>query len=308
MIAMFGVLVSIIFLVLVCSGYCANFPYFEGKRGWWWYEDPKKEEKIEKVYNDTTIIKVQPPLEVREPKKEEPKEPPKKEELRIKPLHEYSYEELLYMPVEEFRKIFEYYANKAISEPTEENVYNYFNLVDVLRKKAFLFSSVYAYVAQKYGQYLPGVVYPVNVPGIESRLALQTNEVERIVFGRINDYGLVFFVRSGCPYCEVQYNILKRLIARGVRVKVVDITGRSDLVSRFGIEVVPTIVLVYKNGDYIPISSGVESLDSLMFKIYRGIAILEGENPGRYGLYDFQKGTPLDPFEPPPLWRNKNSK
>lgn len=286
------------------------------KTGWWWYESPVKTPPV-------TETRRQPVEEKKEEKvKEEEKKEEKKEkkevivetrpekESPVKPLTEYTYEELLYMSPEEFKKVFDYYLNLAIGKPTEENLYYFFNVLDVARKKAALFSSMYAYTMQKYAQYLPTVAYPYVNPGIHARIESQQKEVESYVYGKARDYGLIVFVKPGCPYCEVQLNILKPLLMRGIDYKVVDVTRHPEVVSRFGIEVTPTIILVHRTkGDFMPVASGVQSLDAIEENIMRALQLIEGTiNPGQYGIYEFQKGTPVDPFEPPPLWKNKKQK
>jgi len=288
-----------------------SFSYYEdpGKKGWWWYEPPvtKKDVKLKssEVKKSPDVVEKKEEIKKEEPKKE-PLMKTQEEEL-IKPLEEYTYEELLYMHPKQFSKLLDHYLEKAVGEPTEQNVYYYFNLVDVARKKAALFSSTYQYVANKYAQYLPTTVYPYTVPGISARMEMQSREIEKYVIGMRDRYGLIVFVRPDCPYCEAQLRILDRAVMDGINIKVVDITSEPVSVSKFGIEIVPTIVFVHRaSGNFITIASGVTSLDNIYYAISKALQIFElNESPGRYGIYEFQKGTPLDPFEPPPLWRNK---
>ena len=298
--------------------YKTGLSYYEnpGKTGWWWYQVEEKHEQAsqpqekkpdssvkkeeeKQVYEtvNTYQFQTQQPLQTYSATggNEE-----------IKPLEEYTYEELLYMHPEKFRKIYNYYLEKAVGEPTEKNLFYLFNLQDVLRKKAALFASVYSYVNQKYAQYSVDNVIPVTVPGIQLSRELRLQEVESYVIGKKDDYGLIFFVKSTCPYCAVQENILKPLVMSGITIKKVYIDNRPDIAAKFGIEIVPTIVLVHrKSGEFMTIASGVTAINDIKVNISRALRILEGENPGYYHVYDYQKGTPLDPFEPPPLWRKK---
>ena len=273
-----------------------NFSYTEkpGTQGWWWYQEEKKEEKK----------KPKEQLKKLEPKPVEKAE--KKDE--ILPLEKYTYEELLYMDPEKFNKIFTHYLHQAIKEPNERNMFYLFNLLDVARKKAAMFAYAYTYTMQKYSQYLPTAAYPVSVPGMEKRMELIENEVNNYVFGKKDSYGLIIFLKRGCPYCDVQLNILRRAELQGLRIKKVYYETNPEIVTKFGVETFPTIILVHKNGNFLPIGSGVVSLGDIYKAIAQGLRILEGEEPGRFGIYEFQQGTPLDPYEPPPLWRNKNKK
>ncbi len=267
-----------------------------GKRGWWWYET-EKNIKSEKKEKDDEVKREKAEKQLQEKQKEFKEE--------VKPLTEYTYEELLYMEPKKFRELFNYYLERAIAQPTEENLFYYFNLVDVARKKAALFSYMYDYTMQKYAQYLPTTVYPVSVPGIEARIERQKDEILKYVLGKKNDYGLIVFIQPGCPYCEAQIRILDRASIDGINIKYVDITRYPESISKFGIEVTPTIIIVHRNGQYLTIGSGVQALDTIYFAIYRALRIFEGEDPARATIYEFQRLTPLDPYEPPPLWRKK---
>jgi hypothetical protein len=282
----------------------------EGKRGWWWYEDPiKKEEEKKKEVKKEEAKK-------EEPKKEEVKrEEPKKEELKreeevIKPLHEYSYEELLRMPVEKFKKIYEYYEKLAVSNPTEENLYYFYNILDVARKKALLFTMQAMYVWQKYPE-LSEVAkdVPTVVPGLYAKQEARTKEIDSYLNGKRWEYGLIVFVSERCPYCKTQLGILKIFIENyGWEVKVVDVNYDKRAVAVFGIESVPSIIIVSRRtGEWFPLATGVISLYELKERIYLAIRWIEGDlQPERWGLYKFQEGGGLDPLKPSPLWNKEN--
>lgn len=265
-----------------------SLPYNEasGEYGWWWYKE-EREKKLKKPPE-----KVLPSREKKE-----------KAEQEVLPLEKYTYEELLYMEPEKFRKIFNHYLNQALKEPNEKNMYYFFNILDVARKKAALFSYVYAYTAQKYAQYLPTVAYPVVYPGIMQRIMLTKEEVRNYVFGKKDMYGLILFMKRGCPYCDLQMRILEKAELSGLRVKKVYYEDYPEVVAKFGIETFPSLIIVYRDGRYMPIGSGVMSLSEIYRAISKALRIFEGEKPGRYGIYEFQKGTPIDPYEPSPLWR-----
>jgi conjugal transfer pilus assembly protein TraF len=282
----------------------------DGRKGWWWYEDPvKKEEEAKR-------------REVRkeEARKEEKKEEAKKEEVRkeearkeeeVKPLHEYSYEELLRMPVDKFKKIYEYYEKLAVSNPTEENLYYFYNILDVARKKALLFTMQAMYVWQKYPE-LAEVAkdVPTVMPGVYAKREEISREVEGYLNARRGEYGLVVFVSERCPYCKAQLGILRTFIENyGWEVKVVDVDYDKRAVAVFGIETVPSIIIVSRRtGEWFPLSVGVISLYELKERIYLAVRRIERDlEPGRWGLYKFQEGTGLDPLKPSPLWDKKNN-
>jgi conjugal transfer pilus assembly protein TraF len=286
--------------------------YYDGKRGWWWYEDPVKKEEKKEAKKEKQKREEQ---KKEETKKEEPKkEEVKKEELKkegevIKPLYEYSYEELLRMPIDKFKKIYEYYENLAISNPTEENLYYFYNVLDVARKRALLFTMQSMYVWQKYPELSTAKDVPTVVPGLYAKHEAISQEVENYLSSKRWDYGLIVFVSSRCPYCRAQLGIVNTFVKDyGWEVKVVDIDYDKRAVSVFGIETVPTIILVSKRtGEWFPLSSGVIAMSEIKERIYLAVRKIEGDlQPEKWGLYKFQEGTSLDPFKPSPLWDKEN--
>ncbi len=265
-------------------------PYYHAptKEGWWWYKDYKKPK--EETVKEEEKLKKQP-----------------QQSYTPKPLKEYTYEELLYMHPDEFQKLYDYYLKKAVEMPTEQNVYEFYNLQDVARKKALLFAHYSGYVWQKYPELSTERDVPIVGPGLTQRRDLIAGELRTYAQKNASEFGYIVFVQPGCGYCQAQLKILKYAEADGIPVKVVDITKHPDVQTKFGVEVTPTIIVVdRKTGQYMPISAGVISLDEIYTRTARAIRLISGgDDPARYGIYDFQRGTSLDPLEPPPLWKNK---
>ena len=116
-----------------------------------------------------------------------------------------------------------------------------------------------------------------------------------------DDFGLLFFYSPTCEYCEEQEQIMRYFEDRyGWEIKRIDFTQESTLADMFGVTIVPTILLVYRNSkEAIPVSAGVISLSEMEDKIYRGIRLLAGEiTPEEYSIYDFQKGGGFDVTAP----------
>ncbi len=285
---MLNLFFSLLLIVLPSISYSVEYTH-SPKEGYWWYKDPLKE-----------------------PQKEE--EPPEEEQKQsssspqIKPLKEYSYKELLYMHPNEFKPIFEHYKDLAVMNPTEENLWNYYNILDVLRKKALLFTQASMYFLQKYPEF-GEIDIPLTNPAKSAQRKIISQEISNTL--KRTDYGLLVFVQPNCGFCEAQLRILKRFGQRhNIPIKVIDITQDSDATSLFGIESTPTIIVVsQKDRDWFFLSSGVLSLDEIEERVFTTIKHLEGEKlPEQWGLYDFQKGGGMDPTVPSPLWREEINK
>jgi len=261
------------------------------KPGWWWYKDFKKEKPEEQKKEAST---------------KQPKTEQKQEQQSYKPLKEYTYEELLYMHPDEFAKLYDYYLKKAVQKPTEESVYEFYNIQDVARKKALLFANISGFVWQKYPELTTERDVPIVGPGITQKAEMIKEEVRQYAQTNAQDFGYVVFVQEGCKYCDAQLQILKKAVLDGIAVKVVDIARQPQVAAQFGIETTPTIILVERSsGKHLPIASGVTALDDIYKRTQRAIRLLRGESPETYGAYDFQKGTSLDPTVPSPLWKKK---
>lgn len=264
------------------------------KPGWWWYKDFKKEKPAEQPKQESKQI-----TEKQQPQKKE-------QQPEFKPLKEYSYEELLYMHPDEFAKLYDYYLKKAVQKPTEESVYEFYNVQDIARKKALLFANVSGFVWQKYPELSTERDVPIVGPGITQKAEMIKEEVRQYAQTNAQDFGYVVFVQEGCKYCDAQLQILKKAVLDGIAVKVVDIARQPQVAAQFGIETTPTIILVERSsGKHLPIASGVTALDDIYKRTQRAIRLLRGESPETYGAYDFQKGTSLDPTVPSPLWKKK---
>lgn len=292
--AIFLVLVLFIFPVWAQNSLEQNKEaYYKAptKEGWWWYKDYQKSKKEEAKEEDK---------ETEQPAQAFISKP-------LKELKEYSYEELLYMHPDEFAKIYDFYLKKAVQKPTEESVYEFYNLQDVARKKALLFAHYAGYVWQKYPELSTERDVPISGPGITKRRDLIVKELQEYAKKNASEFGYVVFVQPGCGYCDSQLKILKYAESDGIPVKVVDISKNPSVQAKFGVEVTPTIIVVdQKTGQYMPISSGVVSLDEIYTRTARAIRLMTGgDDPARYGIYDFQKGTSLDPLEPSPLWKKE---
>jgi len=261
------------------------------KPGWWWYKDFKKEKQEEQK---------------KQASPEQTKTEQKQEQPEYKPLKEYAYEDLLYMHPDEFAKLYDYYLKRAVQKPTEESVYEFYNIQDVARKKALLFANISGYVWQKYPDLTTERDVPIVGPGITQKAEMIKEEVRQYAQVNAQDFGYVVFVQEGCKYCDAQMQILKRAAMDGIAIKVVDIARQPQVAAQFGIETTPTIILVERSsGKHLPIASGVTALDDIYKRTQRAIRLLKGESPETYGAYDFQKGTSLDPTVPSPMWKKK---
>ncbi|MEM4619120.1 MAG: conjugal transfer protein TraF [Desulfurococcaceae archaeon] len=295
------------------SWYTYNEP--GGKTGWWWYK-----EYIEVMNNKTASDnRLNNRTKITETKEEKGKEPtfsnekPKdkadevKKSFRFRPLSEYKYEELLKLSPQELKEMYEYYLDRAMTMPTEENVRDFLYVVDLIRRKSLMFTHAVKYVIERDPELNLVDFYSVAGPAV---IGNRVRYLEYIWNAKnlTHKYGLILFVKKGCPYCEIQYNIIRRAY-QGVPLdlKVVDISENPYAAVKFNVDYVPAIYLVYFPNESIHfLSSGVLTAADLMERITFLLEELERKvDIHRYGVPEYYRGTPADPKHAPRRWRGQ---
>lgn len=245
------------------SGYGPGYDG-EVKKGWYWYEVEK--EKPDEEENDP--IETSPDIDPWS------------------------------LSAEGFRKLLDETKDRAVADPTVENVTRYIELQDVARRKSVAFANVYQMVMQTHPGFSTASEYPSVNPGIRALTLTRSDEVEASIREAAWDFALVYFQRPDCRFCRAQNGILAYFLDKySWDVKKVNIYEEPEAASRFNVSVVPHILVVYREtGKYMPVSSGVVSLTDLEQRLYRSIRYLRGEtSPARFSLYEYQIGGAGDP-------------
>src|SRR5512137_3168167 len=109
--------------------------YTDSATGWWWYQ--------------------------KEPEKQAEKPARKKKPAKPTPsLRDFTYEQIWEMHPDLFQEFAEALKKKAVQNPSEENVKEYFEVQEIARKKALAFSNVAQFVWQKYPELTTKKDYP----------------------------------------------------------------------------------------------------------------------------------------------------
>jgi len=154
----------------VTTGY-----YSDQKRGFWWYDDPKPEEKKEEA-------KV-PEVAVQSPKKER----------RLPKLKDYPVEQLYKMHPDDFVALLNDFEKKAVMDPSEENLHDYYVVQDIARRKSLAFANTASYVWQKYPELTVNKDAPTTTPGRNAAMKLRTDDVDNKLIAERDDFGLIYF-------------------------------------------------------------------------------------------------------------------
>jgi len=248
------------------------------KGGWWWYE--KEAVKPEPREKEKKLVE-----------KEVPKH-------RIPNMDDYIVDKLWNMHPDDFQALLMDFQKKAVREPTESNVRDYYVMQDIARRKSLAFAHVASYVMQKYPRLNVASAAPLNAPGRNATVQARHEDTVNVLRDNKDDFALLYFTAPGCKYCDVQNGILVYFIQRtGWQVKRIDVQEQPDLAARFNIQTTPSIILIYRNsGDFFPVSAGVMDVATLELNLARGVQIIKGEmTPEQYGIYEHQKGGIFDP-------------
>ena len=223
----------------------------------------------------------------------------KKKELS---LEDYTYSQLWNMHPKEFRELSKQFLERAVQNPTEDNVYEYLVLQDIARRKAAAFTGTFTLVTQQHPELTMNDVVPRAAPGRVALKKMVKEDISRTIDSARGDFALVVFTRQGCRFCAAQRSILEFFQQRhDWPMKVTDIgmdPRGANLAASMGIDRVPAIVVVCREtGKYMPVSVGVIAVDELEKRLYYAIQYMSGRRkPQQFFLYDFQKGSGADPL------------
>lgn len=259
---------------------------------YWGKDDPLPEEQ------EPTA----PPEQAASPAKKDKEEPKKyewsREDLRFS---DFTPQQLWDMKPKELNALMEAFKEQSVWRPTEAHVRDTYAMMDILRRKSAAFMNVQQYVVNKYPDISTARDYPTAVPGKEAVRISKTKEVTSVVAAAASEYGLIYFYKPGCPYCEAEEKILKHFIAsRGFGIEPVNIQEQPGVAAQFNITITPSLILIKRgNPNPLPISYGVIALDELETRVFNGVRLLDGRTtPEQYGVRDYEKGGAFDPMAP----------
>lgn len=251
----------ILIMALILTPYTLNFKhrtlniepslgeqrYFDKhKEGWFWYKE-KREKEV---------------------KREKDKER-KRKDLESPTL-----------TVEDIRKKGEELFNRAILDPTPENVLAYMRFQKLILDRSKHFAEVWRTVLWENPELDETVKNPASTLGIQLAGEEKKKSI-RDVIGKIREIGkLVFFFTSTCPYCKEEGRLLKVFSENyGLGVMAVSLDGGGleewkDYVldngqaRNLGVSEVPALFLLIPPDKVIRIGTGLLTYDELERRLY----------------------------------------
>lgn len=236
--------------------------YEEKERGWFWYEDPAMDE--EPVENEVAPLP----------------EPPPPQEIKAEPLPPEKPLEAKPLSSEWFRKNMEKYRDKAIDEPTPQNVSAYMYLQRVMLDKAEKFGAVSQQVVMSDPVLDENSRRPIATFGAFAMDDMATQGTEKAAKKLAKTAGLWFFYASTCDFCIKEIGVLKGLMnAYGFKVLPIaldglplpngefpDFTIDRGQAKKLGVETTPALFLVKpgQDGGAIQLGQGLLSGDEII--------------------------------------------
>ncbi len=169
---------------------------------------------------------------------------------------------------------------RAVLHPSADNYLEYLRLTSAIQAQAQQFATGFREAIWSAPEYDYTLVNPVRAEAISAKnqAALQQETAD---LGTVADrYGLVFFLRGDCPYCQRFAPILKTFTdTHGFSVLPVSLDGKglpefpepqhnALLASKLQVDVVPTVFLVDPvRNQLLPVSYGYTDASTLAKKI-----------------------------------------
>lgn len=229
------------FVLFLVSIYCHATYFSDHERGWHWYES-----------NDQSENKKENSL------------------LKSSPLER----------LEEYQNQLETARAEAVLNPTSENVRNYQKLQYEILEKSHKFANVWMQNVYKN----PEINYSLKSPTFQNARHIHLREEKRNKEEKIlslsKSYGLFFFFKNDCPYCEAFAPIVKKFSEKYQwEVLAISEFGETNphfarnvkdngLAETWGVNVYPSLFAVNpKTGDVIPIADGMISIEEMEGRI-----------------------------------------
>ena len=175
------------------------------------------------------------------------------------------------------------YKQRAIDNPTKENVLAYLYVQKAAMDKAQKFSEVMQQVVYTN----PDVDELQRSPGSQGYSTMMRDEANKgkdeVLRKLSNEVGIVFFFTSTCSYCLKQAPVLKMFTKlTGINVMPISLDGKalpggfypkfkndSGLSKQLTVKVTPTLYLYKKPNIFAPLSRGIASITSLKDRIIK---------------------------------------
>ena len=239
---------SVFFLLCCFTAFKAQAAFFDQHaQGWHWYQDPVAAGLPKKL-----DAKPSPPIIVLTPSEQ----------------------------VKAYSRALEQKLHKAWVNPSSANIKAYQEMQKDLMQRSEKFTKTWMQTLYLEPQLDHTLVFPVNQKGRHIYLDQQKLAFAQRLQELKNTYGLFFFFRGDCAYCEAFAPIVKQFAEHsGWEVLAISIDGHqipgfaqstidNGLVDKWKINVIPALFAVNPNTqEVLPLAQGLSSLDEIENRI-----------------------------------------
>jgi conjugal transfer pilus assembly protein TraF len=182
--------------------------------------------------------------------------------------------------MKEMREQAEALLNRAIEEPTKENVHAYLAYQQLIFDRTEKFARAWQHVLWEHPELDPTVENPTVTAGISVARAEQTRRRDERLLDLAQNAGLLYFFSGNCPLCEVQSPILASFASTyGFQVIPISVDGSEDplftparvdrgAAERLGVSQAPALFLATPaTGEVRRIGTGLLSMEDLMMRL-----------------------------------------
>lgn len=182
--------------------------------------------------------------------------------------------------MKEMREQAEALLNRAIEEPTKENVHAYLAYQQLIFDRTEKFARTWQRVLWENPELDPTVENPTVTAGISVARAEQTRRGDERLLHLAQSAGLLYFFSGNCPLCEVQSPILASFASTyGFQVIPISVDGSEDplftparvdrgAAERLGVSQAPALFLATPaTGEVRRIGTGLLSMEDLMMRL-----------------------------------------
>lgn len=212
----------------------------EHAQGWHWYEDPAEDQNSEQALSQADPVQVMDALQ----------------------------------------KAVKQKLDRAILNPSQENMRDYIALQNQVSDKASQFAKAWRSTLLSYPGLDFNLTHPASAVGKEVYTTEQRAAEDKVIHDWAQHTGLFFFYRSSCPYCQRFAPILKDFVGRyGISVVPVTTDGISlpdfpdshvdqGQAARFNVTVEPALFTVNPyTQQIVPVAYGLMAEDELKQRI-----------------------------------------
>lgn len=208
--------------------------------------------------------------------------------------------EMMKMHPKQLRELVTERLEFAVYKQTPESVVQYYQVIDVARRKALAFTALTEYVMLKNPELNAKTQNPSTVPARNQSRLTRDNEYFSYINQHRSDFALVMLSRESCQYCVVQEATLKQFGAKYQwRYKLIDIDLNPDIALKFNATSTPmTIIIERDTNNWMPVSVGAESVPEVESGVYRALRFLRDEiTPTQFITDRFRDGGFFDPIK-----------